>query len=718
MKRFSLMFCIVALALMAVSCGTKKTTVAVVVDDATYAAIPAAVDAYVKAVGNDVREGVLVVDKWHHPDSIKAELVKLYSEQALEGAVFIGEIPIPMLRDAQHFATAFKMFQHRNWLDSSIPSDRFYDDFDLKFDYIKQDTTNRLAHYYSLRADSPQEICCDIYSARIKAPNKDGKAHELIEAYLKKAVEAHKNPERMDNILHFAGHGYNSDAMNARIDEASALREQFPFLANYGTKLNFINFTYDNYVRNRITTAMQDETMDLAILHHHGAEDTQYFNGAPSVGSAEQWIDLAKNAFRTRIRRAKNQSETVAKIARSINVPTSWFANVNDKATLLADSLFAAQKDLTVTDLDGYVSGAKVVIFDACYNGCFLVDDYIAARYIFNPGSTIVTKGNTVNTLQDTWTNELMGLLNLGVSVGDWAKGQLTIEAHLIGDPTFAFAPQKEILGGFDIARAIVTEKNNVAYWKKVLKADIASEAKALAIQMLYNNNAITSSELLDIAKTSPYSHVRLEAFMTNKQIADENLVEAIKIALKDNYEITQRMAMITAGKNASPELIPYVADAYMNPTTSQRVYFQAAGALDVFDPEAMVKAMESNKEKYSRWIDEEKFNSMVKMVTNLHKGKIEEYALLKDPEANKTDKRYAITGERNGCNPFAVEYFYYTIENDSDKMYRLLAAEALGWYEFSYIKPQIIEKCEALVAVVDDVDVKNELVKTINRLR
>ena len=718
MKRISLIFCVAVLALLVCACGTKKTTVAVVVDEQTYAAIPAAVDAYVQAVGNEHRAGVLVVDKWNHPDSIKAELYNMYCNNALEGAVFVGDIPIPMLRDAQHFATAFKMFQNRDWWESSIPSDRFYDDFDLKFDYVKQDSVHTFAHYYSLRADSPQEIDCDIYSARIKAPNKDGKAHELVEAYLLKAVEAHKNPERMDNILHFAGHGYNSDAMNARIDEASALREQFPFLANYGTKLNFINFTYDTYVRDRITTAMQDETMDLAILHHHGAEDTQYFNGAPSVGSAEQWLELAKNAYRTRIRRAKNQNEAISRISRDINVPTSWFSNVNDKATVLADSLFAAQKDLVVTDLDGYVSGAKVVIFDACYNGCFKVDDYIAARYIFNPGSTIVTKGNTVNTLQDTWTNELMGLLNLGVSVGDWAKGQLTVEAHLIGDPTFAFAPQKELLGGFDLARAIVTEKNNVGYWKKVLNANVASEAKALAIKMLYKNNAITSSELLEIAKTSPYSHVRLEAFMTNKAIADENLVEAIKIALADNYEITQRMAMIAANKNGSPELVPYVVDAFMNPATSARVYFQASRGMGVYDPKLVVKEMESRKGKYSRWIDEKEFNSYVRRFETGFQDKMEEYALLKDANANKKDKRYAITGERNGCNPFAVEYFYYTIENDNDQMYRLMAAEALGWYKYSHIKPQIIEKCKSLVEVVDDEKVKNELVKTINRLK
>lgn len=705
-------------ALLVCSCGAKKSTVAVVVDPQTYEAIPAAVDAYVQAVGNEYRTGVLIVDKWNHPDSIKAELYNLYCNEALEGAVFVGEIPIPMLRDAQHFATAFKMFQNRNWLDSSIPSDRFYDDFDLKFDYIKQDTTNTLAHYYSLRADSPQKISCDIYSARIKAPKAGGNAHQLVEAFLLKAVEAHKNPQQMDNILHFAGHGYNSDAMNARIDEASAFREQFPFLTNHGTKLNFINFTYDTYVRDRITTALQDENIDLAVLHHHGAEDTQYFNGAPIVGNAEQWIELAKNAYRSRIRKAKKQGDAIQKIAKSINVPASWFSDVNDRATILKDSLFAAQKDLTVTDLDGYVSGAKVVIFDACYNGCFLVDDYIAGRYIFNPGSTIVTRGNTVNTLQDTWTNELMGVLNLGVCVGDWAKGQHTIESHLIGDPTFAFAPQKELLGGFDLARAVVTEKNNPGYWKKVLNADVASEAKALAIKMLYKNNAITSAELLQIAKTSPYSHVRLEAFMTNKQIADENLVEAVKIALADNYEITHRMAMITAGKNASPELVSDVVEAYMNPATSARVYFQAARCLDVFDPEMVVKEMESRKEKYSRWIDEKEFDVLTRRVRNMHKDKIEEYKLLLDPKADKTDKRYAITGERNGCNPFALEYFYHTVENDADQMYRVMAAEAMGWYCYSYKKPEIIEKCEALVKVVDNEAVKNELVKTINRLK
>ena len=33
---------------------------------------------------------------------------------------------------------------------SSVPSDRFYDDFDLKFDFLKQDSLNPLMFYYKM----------------------------------------------------------------------------------------------------------------------------------------------------------------------------------------------------------------------------------------------------------------------------------------------------------------------------------------------------------------------------------------------------------------------------------------------------------------------------------------------------------------------------------------------------------------------------------------
>ena len=37
----------------------------------------------------------------------------------------------------------------------------------------------------------------------------------------------------------------------------------------------------------------------------------------------------------------------------------------------------------------------KMIMFDACYNGSFHENDYIAGQYIFNDGQTLVAQGNT-----------------------------------------------------------------------------------------------------------------------------------------------------------------------------------------------------------------------------------------------------------------------------------------------------------------------------------
>ncbi|MBR4882565.1 MAG: hypothetical protein IKU18_01670, partial [Bacteroidales bacterium] len=515
------------------SCGSSKRTVAVVVDQVTYEKIATEVDAYVAAITNSSREGVLVVDKWFNPDSIRAELFSMYKNNNLEGAVFIGDIPIPMVRDAQHMTTAFKMDQKRRMDWSSVPSDRFYDDFDLTFDFIKQDENQKLFFYYSLRADSPQQITCDIYSARIKAPEGENK-YKLVADYLVKAAEAHKNCEAMDKVFHFAGHGYNSDSMNARIDEAIALTEHFQFLNNNTAKLDYVDFTYDNSVKPRLMGALADNTLDLAILHHHGGDDAQYLNGAARYNDPQGWIKLVRNYLRGKVRDAKNPAEAKMRFKKSFDVPMSWMDDYNNPEKVLEDSLYAAAKDLTIPDFKGYSSNAKMIVIDACFNGSFCNDDYLACHYLFNPGNTIVVKANSVNTLQDTWTTELIGLLNWGACAGNWAKGQMTLESHLYGDPTFAFAAQNtEALGkNVDVNAIMFDKKNDMGYWKGVLKNSAADELmrdmKSLAIKMLQLNGAISSKELLDIQKNSNSRVVRLAAFNANRKIADANLPAAI----------------------------------------------------------------------------------------------------------------------------------------------------------------------------------------------
>ncbi|MDO4735470.1 MAG: hypothetical protein Q4B21_00395 [Bacteroidia bacterium] len=710
-----------------------SSTVAVVVDKATYQKISSHVDAYAKAISTADRKGIVVADSWDNPQELRDHLKKMYDKEFLEGAVFIGNIPIPMIRDAQHMATAFKMDQKRNWLDSSVPSDRFYDDFDLKFNFIKRDTVNTRAFYYSLRADSPQEIQCDIYSARIKPPVTGFESEcAAIAAFLDKAVAAHKSAQPMDKVLHFAGHGYNSDAMNARLDEAIALSEHFPFINNRTGALDFFNFTYDTYSKYRVKEALANENLDLAVMHHHGAEDTQYLNGAMNAKNPADWLWLAKNYFRTKYRAALERGEERAKktmdsFIKQYNVPVEWFQEANNPELIAQDSVYAVDKDLVLADLDNYKSGARFIVLDACYNGGFIVDDYIAARYIFNPGNTMVVKANSVNTLQDTWTTELIGLLNLGITAGDWAKGQMTLESHLYGDPTFVFAPQSELLanvkGASQIARDIVKHRDNAPYWRALLDdalktGNYPADITSLAIKMLVRNNAITSAELLSIAKENPSRIVRLEAFVSNKAICDSNLEAAIDLAIGDTYELTRRLGFITLGHNGTPDLIEKMATRYMDPNCTDREEFQISMSIGSFDRERFVKQMEKCYSVNGYYPQKERFDYLVKRAKSSGHYTQEDFNKIINGTASAKEAKGAIRYQRNACYPHALEAIYHSIENNPDNAFRIFAAEVLGWYKYSYLRESIKAKVEELYKKEKDEAVKNELLKSLNRLK
>lgn len=711
------------LALIMVSCGGEKRSVAIVVDQTTYGKIAAEVDAYVASVADENRTGVLVVDKWANPDSIKAVLFEMYQNNNLEGAVFIGDIPIPMVRDAQHMTTAFKMDQNRRMDWSSVPSDRFYDDFDLAFDFIKQDENKKLFFYYSLRPDCPQTIACDIYSARIKAPEGENK-YQLVADYLKKAVAAKGEVKKMDKVLHFAGHGYNSESMNARIDEAVALTEHFQFLNNNEGKLDYIDFTFDKSIKKRLMAAVADTTLDLAILHHHGGDDAQYLNGSPYEADPAGWINLARNYFRVKVRDAKNPAETKARFKAKFDIPSSWMDDAFSADRILEDSLYAAGMDIMIPDLAGYSSGAQMVILDACFNGSFCNDDYLASHYIFNPGNTVVVKANSVNTLQDTWTTELIGLLNWGACAGNWAKGQMTLESHLFGDPTFTFAPQNtDPMGGnFDINTVMFEKKADVAYWKGVLKNSAEDEMmcdmKSLAIKMLQLNGAITSDELIKIQKNSNSRIVRLAAFNANRKIGDENLCKAIALGLEDTYELMQRLSAQYAVKNFASELIPVVAKTWMDPTTPGRVVFQLQGGIAGFDTQALVEEMKRINEEKPYWAGKEAFDRIVRIVENGKKDMDAQIASIKDGSMSAKDMKNFAKYRRNRFEPQAVEPIIYMINNSTDQQIRKTAADALGWYEYSSVRKNVLAECEKLYEVEKDEQVKAEFRKAINRLK
>lgn len=709
------------------------TLVAVVVDPATYNNAKDAVDKYIESIkvtredGSVRREGLLVVDRWAQPDSIRNYLYNLYQNSNLEGAVLVGDIPVAMVRDAQHLTTAFKMEQGKNWQESSVPSDRFYDCFTLKFNFIKQDKDIKSYFYYSLAPEGAQQIVCDIYTARIKPPVIEGKTkYRLITEFLNKAVAAKENQKRMNRVLYFAGHGYNSESYNARIEESIALTEQFPFLTTRrGANLSFIDFTFDKSVKHRVLAALGDPTLDLAVMHHHGSEDTQYFNGSPYVSDAKSWINLAKNFFRGKLRRSKDTTATKERFMKEYGAPAEWLNDAFTKEMKTKDSLYSASMDLMIPDMKEYVSGSKIVLLDACYNGSFHMADYIAGHHLFAPGNTIFVKGNSVNTLQDTWTNELLGVLNYGVCVGNWGKGQLTLESHFMGDPTFSFLPDEFSF----LDEAMTRERNNPEFWRLILAhKNIPAELVAVSLKMLHRMGGIESEELLDYLRSNPSCVVRLMAFNCLKERADGSLLEAVELGMTDSYELLQRLATLTGGKNGSPALVPILAKKYLDPVTSARVFFQLGTAIEAQDSKAVVAAMNnvhSSDEQREpndqyRWPYEDDYKRQISNILRRDSSNRAEYEMLKDSKTSKKDIKLIVKGERNGCRVAALDGLFYLLSNDSkaDNEIKVLVAETLGWYRYSYKKDDIIERCKEFYAEEKDPAVKAELLKTLNRLK
>ncbi len=99
--------------------------------------------------------------------------------------------------------------------------------------------------------------------------------------------------------------------------------------------------------------------------------------------------------------------------------------------------------DIYTEDVHAISPDVKFILFDAGFDGSFQKQKYRAGEYVFGKGSTMVAHATSVNGLQDGWPDEMIGLLGLGVRVGNWAKQINTMETHLIGDPTFYFSSDK-----------------------------------------------------------------------------------------------------------------------------------------------------------------------------------------------------------------------------------------------------------------------------------
>lgn len=697
------------------------TSVAIVIDENIYGAVKEAVAAYSSSIRENDGKGtyIIVAPQEASPEFIRDSLKILYTNHGLEGAVLVGDIPIPMIRRAHYLTTAFKMDPKNPWKASSVPSDRFYDDFDLSFDFLKQDEKNKALYYYDLSYPGVRRVECDIYSARVK-PSKVDTEHtfsQLISEFLLRAASAKGKKERLDRAFHFGGHGNSSESFNARIDENRAMYEQFAF---YGPdeKVSYINFDEDKYVKSRFSSILADKGLDYAHIHTHGSVKAQYLSKEPYTFTTSGHIDFAKAALRSKMRKASDAAAAKEEILRGYGVTETWVAGWDDPEIIKADSLERAMVDLTLPDMDGYRSGVKVLILDACFNGAFIHDDYVAARYAFGPGSsTMAVFGNSVNIIQDHWKNELAGLLGYGVCVGNWAKMNMTLESHIFGDPTYAFSSRDERCSNFDL----MVSRGGYA-WKKKEEAGLSSDVYSYLLKKRYENDMSSDAEILDVLKNDKRMNVRMEAFMSimRKGVSDEIFVKAVETGLNDPYEMLRRMASSFAEKAGHSSLIKVCVERYLNPEETARIRYHLSEAMALYPAKDILPVVDSvYSSRFRRWPDNKAYEALVQKILTSWKTSEEAHASLDDVSVAVKERRFIIRMQRNKCRPGAVEPMLRLIANEQDEaLLRAEAAEALGWYVYSCRRQYILETCSSLLKKVDEPEIRKELERTVFRLK
>lgn len=702
----------------------SKTAFAIVVDAKSFDEAKNEIIAYKRVIENDGLGTYILTHNWESPDQIRQLLINLYNDNKspLEGAVFLGDIPIPMLRDAQHLTSAFKMNQKRDWQQSSIPSDRFYDDFGLKFDYIKQDSVKSLYHYYSLRADSEQRLNSNIYSARIKPLEKGQKdKYTQLREYLSKVVQIRSQEKNniIDNLTVARGHGYNSESRVAWSGEQLALKEQFPQLFKAGNSVKFMDF--DSYwpMKPYWLNEVQSPDLDIMLFHHHGSNDYQYINGYKSGSDVQTSKENIKVYLRSKIgpavKKGKDKEETIKHYMDYLDVPRSWCEEAFDPELIAKDSIMNENLDILVRDIFKITPNARFVMFDACYNGSFYEDENIAGAYIFNNGKTIAVQGNTVNAIQDKWPDEYIGLLNLGLRVGHWNKYVQYLETHIIGDPTFRFAKNEDI--NFDINEALTVKKSDISFWRKALKQS-NPDVQAIALRLLFDNEYKGISQLLkETYFDSSDMIVRLEALQLLSRLDNDDFIEVLSVAASDSYELTRRFALDYITKNGSDKLIPALAKAMLNDNTSKRIVFKISQGMRMANLDLLKTEIEKqaiDKPFYDRSV----VDNALKSIASTKDSKEKSIATI----TNKSEKPKNIQSDLS-------RYRNQPISSDADLLLsiitdkgynaetRLLVAEALGWFNYSYRKEHILQELSKISLPEEDSSIANEITKTINRL-
>ena len=706
--------------------STKQATAfAIVTDNQTYANTKEAMHLYKDAVEADGLATYLISGDFKNPDEVKQEIVKVYNEcPTLEGFVLVGDIPVALVRNAQHMTTAFKMREKAfPWDQSSVPTDRFYDDLNLKFEYLKQDSVNTDHFYYKLTEDSPQRLNPTFYSARIKYPEKKGgDKYQAIATFLKKAAaaKAEKN-NKLDKVLSFNGGSYNSDCLIVWMDDEKAYMENFPLAFGREKGFTHMNFRMEYPMKYRLFDELQRKDLDVFMFHEHGMPTGQLINNELACTGLEDRYKMLKSTLYNAVVGHTKEGESTDKrrlqMQEKRHVTEVFFKDLDNPEFWEADSIHYADERIITADLMrlNLKTNPKFVMFDACYNGSFHEDDYIAGQYIFNDGQTLVAQGNTRNVLQDRWTIEMIGLMSHGVRAGQYNRIVASLEGHLFGDPTHRWSPVEENTWSVDMT----VRKNDKAYWEGLLNSKYA-DIQSLAMRMLadLDTKKEYSGKFLEMYRTTPFNTTRMEAIKLLSRYNDGNFTEVLKEGVNDSYELAARMSANYAAFHGEESLIPYVVEAMIEHNERLRVQMGVQKALSLFPREKVYAAIDEFYAKKDRVNEADEKARVLRSLNRDYKNDDKKHAELMDVNADWNDRVMDIRTVRNYNAHVNVDDYLNLIRNEANPLeVRIVMTEALGWFTCSYKSPYIVSELKKYLNPSLPEELRLEVEQTINRL-
>jgi len=703
---------------------TSNTSFAIIVDQATYNGAKDEIMAYKKSVEEDGLATFVVHHTWKDPGQIKKVLKNLYANEKspLEGAVFVGDIPVPMLRGAQYLTSTFKMPERMDWHRSSVPSDRYYDDFDLEFKFIAQDDDASRKHlfYYELKPESPHYIEMDIYSGRIKPPNSNTENRDqniaMIKNYLAKLVRIKKEKNLLDHAVFSTGHGYNSNSTTGWGGELLALRTSFQNLFVQGRSIKFLNYKNTGFLKNQLITELQRHNLDLAFMTGHGTTDLQLLNGYPDVSSPQPSMKNVGRYIRSKMRAAKKRGrdleESKKRYQESLGLNDKWFDDAFSEDRMVEDSLFNINMDINSNDLKNI--NARVVYVNSCFTGAFQLSDYLAGHYPFSKGDNVVAFANSVGVLQDLWGLEFLGVLQHGARTGHLLKETAYLETHILGDPTFHFYADNHE----QINSLFATKDQKKEAWLNLLDSG-DTDLQAYALKRLFHleNEKEFSEKLLQILKTNPHEAVRTEAYFLLRRYGNSTYFEALDLSMQDNYEYLRRKSVFDVIELGNDTLIEKAVDLYLNSLESKRVIYKLEWAFRLFNHEKLLEVLDRKIKDNPNIYNAAELYTRLKEKVQYEKKKTQEL-LLSYRDTGLSDK--ALEREIRTLRAYRYHQLVPAVidivkDKEKSEEIRVSALEALSWFGLSFQQQNIKNLCQDLIDNEKNKSVRVQALKTLN---